>query len=72
MNQSDEEEELVPIIDYPTGNKVLYFHWPKTGELFRLKNGWLHNKLKMFGTFRNIHIERKDLILVGNMSDLKK
>ena len=36
-------EELLPIRGFEIGGtRMLYFHWPKTDEMFMLKNTWLH------------------------------
>ena len=64
------EEELIPLITNCDGNKRLFFHRPKTDELYILKNIGYHNRLKMFGSFRNIHVEENDLLLQGKKSDL--
>ncbi len=64
------EEELMPLITYHDGIKRLFFHRPKTDELYILKNIGYHNRLKMFGSFRNIHVEEKDLLPQGKKSDL--
>ena len=63
-------EELIPIITYYDGNKRLFFHREITDELYILKNIGYHNRLKMFGSSRNIHIEEKDLIPQGKKSDI--
>lgn len=63
-------EELTPIISYHDGNKHLFFHRAKTDELYILKNIGYHNRLQMFGSSRNIHIEEKDLIPQGKKSDI--
>jgi len=64
------EEELIPLITYCNGFKRLFFHRPKTDELYILKNIGYHNRLKMFGSFRNIYVEEKDLIPQGKKSDI--
>jgi hypothetical protein len=67
------EEELKPYRAFMVGGpRQLYFHWPKTDELFTLEDKWLHARLNMFGTFRTIRVERDGLWLAGTMEELKK
>jgi len=61
-------EELVPLITYLDGIKRLFFHRPQTDELYILKDVGYHNRLAMFGSFRFIYVEEKDLILQGKKS----
>lgn len=69
----EKEEELMPFRAFVVGGiRQLYFHWTKTDELFILEDKWLHGRLNMFGTFRTIRVERKDLLLAGTMEELKK
>lgn len=64
-------EELLPIRGFEIGgSRLLYFHYPKTDEMFTLKNTWLHRKLNMFGTFRQIEVDRDGLELIGTMGDM--
>ena len=66
-------EELLPIRGFEIGGtRMLYFHWPKTDEMFTLKNTWLHRKLNMFGTFRQIEVDRDGLVLIGTMEGMKE
>ncbi len=72
-NNKMSEEELLPFRAFIVGGmRQLYFHWPKTDELFTLKDTWLHGRLNMFGTFRTIRVERDGLQLAGTMEELKK
>lgn len=67
------EEELKPMRAFVVGGmRQLYFHWPKTDELFTLKDKWHHGRLNMFGTFRTIRVDRDGLQLAGTMEELKK
>lgn len=70
MNNTEVPDELIPIIAYHRGFKQLYFHWRRTDELFRLKNVGYHNRLKMFGSSRNIYVSMTDLVLIGKKTDL--
>ena len=73
VNNKMSEEELKPFRAFVVGGmRQLYFHWPKTDELFTLEDKWLHGRLNMFGTFRTIRVERDDLRLAGTMEELKK
>jgi len=64
--------ELKPLIvttkDFST---KLYFYYPETDELFILKNYNKHLNLRLFGTFRNIHLCRDDLVFQGFLKDFK-
>lgn len=63
--------ELVGIIQYDTsGIKQLYFHNPQTDNIYILKNISYHNRLRMFGSFRNIYVDEDDLILCGKKRPL--
>jgi len=63
--------ELIAIIQYDTGGiKQLYFHNPQTDIIYILKNLSYYNRLKMFGSFRNIYVDEDDLISCGKKSDL--
>ena len=59
-------DELKPVFYYNKGgSKHLYFYYPKTREMFSLTNNRLHWRLKLFGTFRPIYVNRDELRLVG-------
>tara|TARA_B100000686_G_scaffold348278_1_gene438912 strand:+ start:3011 stop:3235 length:225 start_codon:yes stop_codon:yes gene_type:complete len=64
--------ELKPLIvttkDFST---KLYFYYPETDELFILKNYNKHLNLRLFGTFRNIHLWSDDLVFQGFLKDFK-
>ena len=67
----DPPTELVAILQYDaSGTKQLYFHDQQTDNIYILKNISYHNRLKMFGSFRNIYIDEDDLISCGKKSDL--
>ena len=65
--------ELKPLImtakDFST---KLYFYYPETDKLFMLKNNNKHLNLRLFGTFRNIHLRRDDLVFLGFLKDFKE
>jgi len=65
-------EELVPLITYYEGIKRLFFHYPKTDALYILKNISYHNRLTMFGSFRNIYVDEDSLIYQGKKAQLLK
>ena len=50
----------------------LYFYYPDTDELFFLKNYNKHLNLRLFGTFRNIHLCRDDLVFKGFLEDFRE
>ena len=64
--------ELKPLIATTKEfNTILYFYCPESDELFFLKNYNKHMKLRLFGTFRNIHLRRDDLVFKGFRKNFK-
>ena len=65
-------EELIPLFSFHNGHKQLFFHYPKTDEVFILRDIAFHNRLTMFGLFKSIYIDDDDLLLQGKKEDILK
>ena len=65
------EIELKPLNIVTTKGNDIYFHNRINADLYQLKNPFLQAKLRMFGTFRKIHITGEDLIWRGKLKDMK-
>ena len=65
------ETELYPVKITTQSSTNLYFHNKKDDNLYVLKNAFKQSKLRMFGTFRILHVEEKDLICKGTLNELK-
>jgi len=70
MTSHEDCEELIPLITYHGGIKRLFFHYPKTDELYVLKNASYHRRLTMFGSFRYIYVDEANLVSQGKKADL--
>ena len=58
----DSTQELLPLVLSKDGSEKLMFYREKTDQLFLLKDAVLHNRLQMFGTFREIHLSEDDIV----------
>ena len=65
-------EELIPIFTYMNGYKQLFFHYPKTDDLFILRDMAFHKHLTMFGLSKSIYIDEDDLLHQGKKKEILK
>ena len=48
----------------------IFFHNKIDDKLYIFKCAFKQSKLRMFGTFRTLHVEEKDLICKGTLNEL--
>ena len=66
------ETELYPVKITTQSSTNLYFHNKKDDNLYVLKNAFKQSKLRMFGTFRILHLDESELIQKGTLTDQRK
>jgi hypothetical protein len=65
------ETELIPVRLITSSGANFYFHDKESDNLYILKDSFVHKKLSMFGTFRNLYLEENDLIFANTLSNVK-
>ena len=65
-------DELIPLFSFHNGYKQLFFYYPKTDDLFILKEMAFHKRLTMFGLSKSIYVDEDDLIFQGKKKTILK